>query len=135
MRSHLNYHKRIHGEKTFECTQCGKKFASSSQLKAHSYMHKDMKVVCSICNKALTNPQRLSVHMSKRASVSMNFSLRISFYNWYIFIDTEIHTRREADRINQCTICLKRFFSKDHLSRHMRITHSSGHRKTFNRLK
>ncbi|ELU04944.1 hypothetical protein CAPTEDRAFT_83357, partial [Capitella teleta] len=92
----LNNHvKRLHGEKTFECTTCCKKFAMKKDLTNHMAYHL-RRYACYICDKILCSKTTLQLHIK-------NAHLNI--------------------RPHKCTQCNKSFYSQVQCRRHM-VSHS-----------
>ncbi|CAH1104218.1 unnamed protein product [Psylliodes chrysocephalus] len=92
----FNRHMLTHCDKTFLCSQCGKKFATKSLLKQHQKLHSEIKpYICDICNKSFAQKNSLLKH-------------------------TRTHS---GEKSHVCVICDKTFSQKGHLTYHIR-THS-----------
>ncbi|XP_034038527.1 zinc finger protein OZF-like [Thalassophryne amazonica] len=90
---HMNYLKQG-SEKTFSCSQCGKKFGHQSSLIRHTRIHTGQKPFgCSECGKRFVDTSSLIRHK-------------------------KIHTGQKPFN---CTECGKRFVDKSHMMTHMRI--------------
>ena len=57
-------HMSTHGEKSYQCSQCGKGFTMKHHLKRHQRTHTGEKPYqCSQCEKAFTQKQNLETHL------------------------------------------------------------------------
>ena len=68
------------GEKPFECTECGRRFARSTDLKVHMPVHsEDKPYKCGECEKMFTRfstlKEHIRTHTGTRRKFSFNFRL------------------------------------------------------------
>lgn len=60
--------------KTFQCTQCPRRYATKVQLRSHLYQHQyKAKFVCTICNKLCTSNVLLNEHMARHLPQLIRF--------------------------------------------------------------
>ncbi|XP_025160977.1 zinc finger protein 431-like [Harpegnathos saltator] len=61
--NNLSVHLKTHGEKTFACSTCGKKFHRRTQLQGHMLTHSHQRpYACNICSAAFMERQALDNH-------------------------------------------------------------------------
>ncbi|XP_028430885.1 oocyte zinc finger protein XlCOF6-like [Perca flavescens] len=81
------------GEKSFICSECGKRFDTQTNLRIHIRTHAGEKPFsCSHCKKSFTQKGNLQKHMV-------------------------IHTGK---RLHSCSVCGQKFLYKDHVTSHMK---------------
>lgn len=112
-----------------KCTQCDFICVGKNRLDRHMLRHQERKFVCNICNLQLSTAATLVSHKSNISIfLKLNFAItlrnlvnsRIRFIHF-----TEIHNRTEADRIFECSICFKKFFTAKSSQAHMSKFHTT----------
>ena len=120
----LKRHMKMH-ENT--CTDCGKRFSSSSKLSEHQY-RAHVRHVCNQCGKSYRSPQDLQRHID-------TVHLKIKKYSCHLcdgkFSDPtplRLHIMRHKADPNikiKCTMCEKTFSLQYQLDQHFRLCHTS----------
>uniref|UniRef100_A0A8C9XUH7 Zinc finger protein 865 n=1 Tax=Sander lucioperca TaxID=283035 RepID=A0A8C9XUH7_SANLU len=81
------------GEKSFICSECGKRFGTQTNLRIHIRTHAGEKPFsCSFCKKSFTQKGNMQKHMV-------------------------IHTGK---RLHSCSVCGQKFLYEDHVTQHMK---------------
>ena len=109
-------------KKTFQCSQCGKKFNQRNSYKMHMNAHQGIKpYVCDLCGKAFTYDKSLKEHKYMHDTVkrfhcelcSKTFRQKTTLH-----IHMKVHT---AAKDHVCKTCGRGFNQKQALERHGRI--------------
>ncbi|XP_066141469.1 uncharacterized protein [Euwallacea fornicatus] len=95
--SALSYHMVKHGDRKYQCEECGKQFFTSTHLKSHMQSHQKGTaiVICPVCGKSFHYQNALHYHM-------------------------KIHQKQ---RDIQCRYCPRRFYARTSAKRH-ELTHT-----------
>ena len=121
----LEYHEKLHGEKTIQCEICGAYFHRMGLLKKHkAFRHQGEGVKCQHCGKILCDKGHLDqhirvVHKKLKPFVCSECGMAMAHKDQLIS-HMRIHT---GEKPYQCPHCPSRFARKDYLKLHIR-THT-----------
>ncbi|XP_034717145.1 oocyte zinc finger protein XlCOF6.1-like isoform X1 [Etheostoma cragini] len=111
-------------EKPFRCSECGRGFDKSGNLKRHMTSHTGEKPFnCSICGEGFGQKVQLTQHMAHHTGerpFSCSVCKKSFMQSGYIQRHMRMHT---GEKPFSCSVCEKRYFRKEGLETHMR-THT-----------
>ncbi|XP_044198920.1 zinc finger protein 154-like isoform X1 [Thunnus albacares] len=106
------------------CLECGKTFASSSNLKNHRYVHSSERPFkCTQCEKTYKSPKDLNQHFLIHSnSGALSFACSLCEKKFRSHSSLTVHLRRHnGERPFACSYCDKKFLTNSVLKSHMRI--------------
>ncbi|XP_058121249.1 zinc finger protein 347-like [Anopheles ziemanni] len=112
-------------EKLFPCDLCSKSFTRKSSLNDHKMvLHAGIRqYTCHICNRAFGKEDSLKTHLAQHLGKNHRCILCGKAFARGSFLRKHLqnHDSPESARKYECSICLKRFIARSHLSDHERI--------------
>jgi len=117
-------HKKTHIKKDItyhSCSECGKVFHSSTDMKLHSYVHSGEKPFpCKICNKAFRTPGNLKTHEASHSS-ERNFACNLCDKTFKLKQTLKKHeqTHFNVSKPHTCGFCGLSFRENGNLKRHL----------------
>ncbi|XP_044762443.1 zinc finger protein 62 homolog [Coccinella septempunctata] len=119
------YHSLTHGEKSYMCDFCPKKFFTPSHLKNHlqfKHERKTIKHLCSICGEHKNSSTALAYHMKLHTNNPKRYPCPVCGLSFLVKGGLKMHLRRHmGDRRYPCNICNKSFFSANERKKHVMI--------------
>lgn len=126
-------HKKKHGEPTYTCEICNKKFYRSDILKEHQIIHQaDIQFECNICYKKYKSQKILNVHMKhhnnakayKCSECDAAYNVRPSLIRHIRkFHEKTSEKKPENTKFYNCPVCHKSIKLRSSLLRHLRRAH------------
>lgn len=136
-KDHLKNHMITHdpNKKIWKCEICGKEYSYSFSYRTHMAFHaaeRGETLSCGICKKSFENKEQLlfhlKVHTGARAAKNSTEKTHQCVECWKKFFtrkDVKRHLITHTKRKDfLCQFCPQRFGRKDHLTRHLRTTHT-----------
>ena len=111
----------VSSNKMKSCTDCGKQFASASNLARHKQIHAEKGRHCNVCNKFYTSMPALAMHMQTHyRNYKCQHCDKTFSRSWLLTNHIRIHT---GEKPYPCTFdnCNKRFSDKSNLRTHLKV--------------
>ena len=128
---HLLHHTRIKHDKayTVKCNECGKDYASKSDLKKHTRQtHLKVRYACEFCDYKAFSKTTLRYHIEGvHAGVTVlckQCGKEIAKHQLGMHM-TDVHKPKQFEKEVKCALCEKKFRSKAYLRKHKRMFHPS----------
>lgn len=142
-KDHLKNHMITHdpNKKIWKCEICGKEYSYSFSYRTHMAFHaadRDETLTCGICKKVCDTKEQLlfhlKVHTGARAAKNSNEKVHQCFEcskKFFTRKDVKRHMITHTKKKDfLCQFCPQRFGRKDHLTRHLRTTHTGDNNST-----
>lgn len=117
-------HVQIEGEKTFQCIECNKMYASDAILGIHMKTHGGKVYSCTVCPKKFPRLDYWFEHKKRHSNDRSSLCTRCGkgFYNqMYLNRHMQTHSRDHLEKPTyDCNICGKQMHHSNHLKVHMR---------------
>ena len=125
-KKNLSRHMRTHtGEKIYRCNRCGRRFTSAVNLMKHDLTHiADFQFHCRACFHGFSLKAQAVEHEKHCRKLHYECYLCKKFVS-FSKCNLEIHLRKHTgDKPFHCEICMKVFFQKQNLKRHLNTIHA-----------
>ncbi|KAL4236356.1 Zinc finger protein plagl1 [Mactra antiquata] len=136
-KDHLKNHMITHdpNKKIWKCEICGKEYSYSFSYRTHMAFHaadREETLACGICKKVCESKEQLlfhlKIHTGARAAKNSNEKVHQCFEcskKFFTRKDVKRHMITHTKKKDfLCQFCPQRFGRKDHLTRHLRTTHT-----------
>nr|XP_023025644.1 zinc finger protein 184-like [Leptinotarsa decemlineata] len=111
---------RKHSNQQCDCEICLKKFKSVLSLKQHiKRMHNPKKYQCMICEKAFSEKFNLDQHIFKKHSKQRLYECKLCHKEFFTVKKLKDHMHSHREGCVSCPKCAKEFFYKKYLDKHL----------------
>ncbi|XP_071962324.1 uncharacterized protein [Antedon mediterranea] len=117
---HVERH-RIHNQKQYLCSICGKELKNCYTLKEHENTHSKPEK-CSLCQKSFSTVGRLKNHMAIEHTKETRFECKHCSKKFYHLHKCKLHEASHEERTYKCSKCDLAFHFQHGLDSHM-VTH------------
>ncbi|XP_012251181.2 PR domain zinc finger protein 15-like isoform X2 [Athalia rosae] len=115
----LKQHLSLHGERTFECDICQRRFHRIGVLKEHKAIHQAAQIPCNLCGKKLKSKKALDIHMLLHGNkkhqcdkCDKSFFQKCNYRKHY----NQVHGEKS---MYKCTHCPAQFTNRVNFNRHI----------------
>ncbi|CAH1790779.1 unnamed protein product [Owenia fusiformis] len=117
-----NHMKECHSDRTFNCTECERKFETAKSLKDHQLIH----CICNVCNKQLSSRKTLYRHKRHLHGDDKPYQCNQCKQRFIIPSELNVHIQHKHIGKIYCSICDKHFPNLNLLRKHRVLTHKTG---------
>ena len=118
----------IKGEKTEQCNDCGKLYASKRALRRHNAtMHQLKRYMCDTCGRCFTGRDSLNRHIRGLHKMEKVYKCTVpgctAAYNFNHSLKLHL-LKHSGERPYSCNVCFKTYLTAHHLKIHYQAVHS-----------